>query len=343
MVKVSIIVSVFNTVKYLSRCLESIINQSFRDFEVILVDDGSTDNSGKVCDEYAKNYSYFKVIHKKNEGLGMARNTGLAVASGDYVTFVDSDDYIETNHIENMYLCLRKNDADTCFSGYKKIYSHREDIFEHIYKNRMFDKNEISNSILAHMCGKAPDGTGYIEMSVCMVLLSNSIIKQNNLKFESEKELISEDLIFDLNYYPLTKKVCVSDDVGYCYCDNEDSLTRRYRSDRFEAQKKMFIVVERYVKMLELGKDASVRNKTTFISIARYCVKQEVEFNYKTGRKKAYENIKRICEDDLLISVLNEYRNDLVPLKSRIINHLILNKRTILLWIVEYMRKIIHS
>ena len=97
--KLSIIVPVYNVEQYLDKCIKSILNQTFKDFELILVDDGSIDNSGEICDEYAKKDSRVKVIHKKNGGLAAARNTGLIIARGDYVGFVDSDDWIEPRYV----------------------------------------------------------------------------------------------------------------------------------------------------------------------------------------------------------------------------------------------------
>ena len=102
-VKVSVIVPVYNVEKYLDRCLDSIINQTLNEIEIILVDDGSTDSSGEKCDEYKKKDLRIKVIHKKNKGLGYARNSGLEVATGKYIAFVDSDDYIDRRMFESLY------------------------------------------------------------------------------------------------------------------------------------------------------------------------------------------------------------------------------------------------
>lgn len=109
---ISIIVPVYNTEKYLSRCIDSVINQTFTDFEVLLIDDGSTDNSGKICDEYAEKDSRIKVIHKENGGQAEARNLALDIAKGDYIAFVDSDDYISKYYLHILYDNIKKYDAD---------------------------------------------------------------------------------------------------------------------------------------------------------------------------------------------------------------------------------------
>ena len=110
--KISVIVPVYNVEKYLTKCVDSIMNQTYKDLEIILVDDGSTDNSGKICDEYVKKDKRFKVIHKKNGGLSDARNVGIKNSTGEYLSFIDSDDYIDNDMIECLYNACIKNNAD---------------------------------------------------------------------------------------------------------------------------------------------------------------------------------------------------------------------------------------
>lgn len=99
--------------RYLERCINSLLNQTYSNLEIILIDDGSTDRSGQICDQY-NNRDNFVVIHKENAGLGMARNTGLDIATGNYIIFVDSDDYIDDNMIQSLYEEIQKTSSDTC-------------------------------------------------------------------------------------------------------------------------------------------------------------------------------------------------------------------------------------
>lgn len=115
--KISIIIPVYNVEKYLRECLESISNQTYKNLEIILIEDGTKDNSGIICDEYAKKDSRIKVIHQKNMGLSGARNTGLKNSTGDFITFVDSDDFIDNKMLEIMLLALKENDADIVEGG----------------------------------------------------------------------------------------------------------------------------------------------------------------------------------------------------------------------------------
>lgn len=118
---VSIIVPVYKVEKYLSKCIDSLINQTYKNIEIILVDDGSPDNCGKICDEYASKDERIKVIHKENEGLSAARNDGMDICTGEYVTFVDSDDYISYSFCEDLMNAINENNADIAICNIKKF------------------------------------------------------------------------------------------------------------------------------------------------------------------------------------------------------------------------------
>lgn len=119
---ISIIVPVYNVGKYLEKCLESIKNQTYKNIEVILINDGSTDNSEEICNEYCKKYKEFVLYNKKNGGLSSARNYGLDRITGDYIVFIDSDDVISTDYITDLYNCIKNNNCDISMCGYKRFY-----------------------------------------------------------------------------------------------------------------------------------------------------------------------------------------------------------------------------
>ena len=121
---ISVIIPVYKVEKYLSRCVNSIINQTYKDLEIILVDDGSPDNCGKICDDFSKLDSRIKVVHKENGGLSSARNSGLLVAKGEYIAYVDSDDYVDTTMYEKMMACSEKFNADIVQCGYSIVYEN---------------------------------------------------------------------------------------------------------------------------------------------------------------------------------------------------------------------------
>ena len=124
--KISIIVPVYNSELFLDKCIKSIINQDYKDFELILINDGSTDNSGKICDEYSKEDIRIKVIHKPNGGQSSARNVGINLATGDYISFIDADDYISSSMIQTLYTLITNYKADISECGYISVYKDKQ-------------------------------------------------------------------------------------------------------------------------------------------------------------------------------------------------------------------------
>lgn len=146
MPKISVIIPVYKVEKYLNRCVDSVLNQDFEDFELILVDDGSPDNSGKICDEYAKMDSRVKVIHKENGGLSDARNAGIEIARGDYLNFIDSDDWVELDYLSILYNNAKKYDADISVVNLHKEYDNRREKSENV-KTGLFESNDIMSML----------------------------------------------------------------------------------------------------------------------------------------------------------------------------------------------------
>ena len=197
---ISVIVPVYNVEKYLEQCIDSLLSQTYQNFEIILVDDGSTDSSGKICDIYKENHKNIKVIHKKNEGLGFARNTGLLYATGEYVTFIDSDDYVDKYLLEDLYNGILETDVDVCIGGFKKVADSGQILYEEQYDEQYFIHDNTTNKAFIKMLGSSPSKHDSIRMSVWNVLYKLSIIKDNNIQFPSEREVISDGLIFDFVY-----------------------------------------------------------------------------------------------------------------------------------------------
>lgn len=207
---VSIIVPVYNVEKYLDQCVNSLINQTYDKIEIILVDDGSKDNSGRLCDEWAKKSNKIKAVHKKNAGLGMARNTGLEHVTGNYVMFIDSDDYLAENVVEKLLEKLLTEKVDAAFTG--MIRFNDDKILSEVdrkYKDNTFRENELCEKYLMEMAGTLPDEPidSYLYMSVCTGLYSMKVIKDYSIQFESERKMISEDFIFNIDYFSIAKGV----------------------------------------------------------------------------------------------------------------------------------------
>jgi len=220
----SIIVPVYNVEQYINRCVDSILAQTYQNFELILVDDGSPDNSGKICDEYARKDSRIKVIHIPNGGVSNARNTGLDAASGDYIVFVDSDDWILPNHIEQL---LPEGDEDWVCTGIC------------ILQNGVIIKNTKTPSSMLYKDQWISDFPGfwgqYANCSPCRCSYKTAILKKHRIQFHPDIS-IGEDELFNLNYIFHCNSLRYIEACTYCY-DNRDtcSLMGRFHPDRLRS------------------------------------------------------------------------------------------------------------
>ena len=206
---ISVIVPIYNVSRYLDRCMESLLHQTYKNIEIIMVDDGSPDDCGKKCDRYAAEEPRIKVIHKENAGLGMARNSGLEIAEGEYVMFIDSDDYTDVRMIERLYHRLTEEGADTCFCRYYDTSSEgKDELARETYLKQSYCGDE-TKKVLLGMIGSLPEQAGDVEigMSVWKGLYSLDIIRDNGILFPSEREYISEDIIFHMQYLVKAKHI----------------------------------------------------------------------------------------------------------------------------------------
>lgn len=197
---VSIIVPVYNVELYLEFCLKSLINQTYENKEIILIDDGSKDKSGYICDTYAKKYNNIKVIHQKNSGVSVARNNGIKISNGKYILFIDSDDYLEPNTLS--YIMEYQYDL-LCF-GYNKVYKNK--IIPVTYKNNCEIENIQEEVLLNNKIG------GFLWNK----LFKTDIIKNNNIEFSSGIHYC-EDLLFIFKYLKYVNKAYYINKCFYQY------------------------------------------------------------------------------------------------------------------------------
>lgn len=335
---ITVIVPVYNVEKYLEQCVKSLINQTYNNLEIILVNDASTDSSGSLCDELAKLDNRIKVIHKKNEGLGFARNSGMEVMSGKYVTFIDSDDYADLDLIEQLYSQLKQSKADTCIGGFKRVRDSGEIIFKEEYEKIVYYDSEVKNNLLIRMLGSSPEKSDAVRMSVWNVLYSVDIIKNNDLKFPSEREFISEDIIFNINYYEYSRKVVVIDTSAYNYRVNAQSLTGKYKPDRFEKCKILYNEVLKRIETVYEDDIAIYRLQRQFFVNVRGCIKQE---GSKISNKSFIDSIisiTDICKDSLIQDIILKYPIKKIKIKQRVFLYLIKYKLSFLLYVLVQLK-----
>lgn len=336
---ISIIVPIYNMSKYLDRCMESLLKQTYTNIEIIMVDDGSPDDCGSKCDDYASRDRRIKVIHKQNAGLGMARNSGLDIANGKYVAFIDSDDYVDIEMIEKLYHRLQNTKADTCFCRYYNVTAEKMNILApEIYKKNNYQQDEIKE-ILLGMIGSLPEEPGDVEigMSVWKGLYSLDIINKSKIRFQSERKYISEDIIFHIEYLQKAQKVVVEETPNYYYCDNGGSLTKSYKANRFEMEKILFQKVINELDKIFQEEEYNQRLFKSFLGRVRRCISQEVNDN--SNRKNVRKNIKQICEDQLVQSVIEKFDDKNLQVTKRMVNFFMKYKMVLALYCVFKIRK----
>lgn len=212
---ISIIIPVFNAEQYLERCINSVINQTYKNLQIILVDDGSSDNSGVLCDKMAGMDSRIEVIHKENQGVAKARNDGLNMVKGDFIGFIDADDYAETDMFEKLYSAICNNNADASVCGYFEEYSDAPTKIFSSGEDCVMDVNEAYSDYLK-MGGKMGSGTWN-------KLFRATAIGDNRYK----SYVIGEDVEFLCRVLNNCSKVALISYAGYHYIHAEDSATAK--------------------------------------------------------------------------------------------------------------------
>lgn len=327
---ISVIVPIYNVEKYLRQCLDSLLAQTYKNIEVIMVDDGSPDNCGVICDEYAEKYCNFIAVHKENAGLGMARNTGLENAHGQYVIFIDSDDYISDSLIEELYKELKLYQVDVCVSGFKCTVEGQRNVQ---YESECYPGEKARTELFPRMVGSLPDKKDSIEMSVCGVLYNMEPIRKYNVRFPSERELISEDLIFNIEYMQHANGAYLSNAVGYYYNINTSSLTRSYRQNFYYRVKHFYLEVEQRLSELNYDSIVSHRNKRMFFVNVKSCISQEANPHYDFNLKQRLSNIKSICFDAVLQEAIQEYPVNKLGLTQKTFLFMVKHKWTAALYL----------
>ncbi len=247
-VKVSVIVPIYNVEKYIGKCILSIIEQTYKNIEIILVDDGSLDDSGNIADEYATRDNRIKVLHKTNAGVSAARNSGLDAATGDFVCFSDGDDYVMPNYVEHLLkLCLTYH-ADVAYTVDMYTTFHNE----HIANNqvKVITPEDATENIL---CYKVPIG-------VYSKLFNREFLVKNNIRF-LEDVYIGEGFNFNTACFQRANKVVMSNERIYFYRrDNEASAMTKFKAAKCQMALKAIDIIKENLVL----KSARIENAWTF-------------------------------------------------------------------------------
>ena len=229
----SVVVPVFNAEQYLEQCVESIINQTYKDMEIILVDDGSTDRTGAICDRYASDYDFIRVIHQENRGNVATRCRGLKEAVGEYVTFLDSDDWIDLDMYEILMETVKKEQCDiVSMGGYVSVKGDKQRIIEDATIYGTFRKGKNLHELLSRMMFDFEKGTRGIHPSLCCKVLRRKVVLQAVANINSQVVMGGDAAIF----YPCCVKaesICIIKEYKYFYRQVEQSVSSTHDITRF--------------------------------------------------------------------------------------------------------------
>ena len=239
MLKLSIVVPVYNVEKYLDRCMTSILNQDFSDWEMILVDDGSTDRCPALCDSYAEKDPRIKVIHKKNGGLSSARNAGLRIASGEYVGFVDSDDTIRKDMYSRMIKAAEEYHTDFVMSDYMRVFSDGSStLMTQKIKAGLYTKEKIKKEIYPSLIMGSDIDYGSL-LSVCQCIYKLGYLLENELYFKEDIRWSEDNLFSSIAGYYATSFYYLKGEGLYNYHRNEGTITTSYKKGAWQVYSRM--------------------------------------------------------------------------------------------------------
>lgn len=275
---ISVIIPVYNAQDGIKRCVDSLLNQSFKNFEIILLNDGSKDDSLNILKEYELKYSFIRVIDKQNEGVAVTRNKGILLAEGEYTMFMDNDDFVDSDYIETFYQAIHEKKLDLVIGGYKRVNQDNQIIFSQDIQQSEWSK--------------------YIIMAPWAKIYRTEFLKTNNLEFFDYG--IGEDIIFNLAAYKATDKIGLLDYKGYNWYYNSQSISNT--SQRAFSPKIDILVL--FSKILELGKPSELE----VYYLKRYYV-WYLLFSGRTSSNKEfihqYIRIKEWLKENKLISTIS--------------------------------------
>ncbi len=320
--QISVIIPVYNCEEYLDHCIESVLNQTLRNFELILIDDGSTDSSPQICDNFAAMDDRIIVIHKENSGVSCARNEGIKAAKGEYLTFIDADDYIDSQMLEKLYQMAKDNSTDMIVSGIVMETWDNEEIKESV-------EFKIKNSILyspKELLKECGNSFPLICISgPCCKLYKLETIKKENILFDINLSR-GEDTCFNLDVISKIKNIFFTEDVFYHYRRwNPNSLFTKFRKDVYEI---LCIVNEKQLKiMIDLGCDkvAIEKFKCDYVKSLLGEIHEHFKFYEFNTKQERLELIEKIVNNQRVKECKVKYANGI---KNKILVILLKMKKT---------------
>lgn len=301
MSKVTIVVPVYNAEQYLSKCINSLTNQTYSDIEIILINDGSNDSSGEICDNAAFTDKRIRVIHKNNQGVSSARNIGIDMALGKFICFVDSDDYIDKNMIEDLYNKIADESSDFVLCGHRSLYSQTGSIIEHSPLSFSGSAKEFFSNIESFIDSESIQGP-------CGKLFRLSIVNENCINFPAEMSF-GEDTMFVYKY--LSKCINIST-IPKCYYNyvkiNQNSLSTVIRSDKIDVFLKLYDELDILLVGFGINNKAMIHRK--ICTSAMYCLGEVYGTEEKIDKKIRIKHIEKILTNKTVYDCFFNRRKD---------------------------------
>lgn len=306
---ISIIVPIYNVEKYLANCLDSLLAQTHKELEVILVNDGSKDKSLEICKAYAEKDTRIVVIDKINEGVSIARNTGIEAATGDYVAFIDPDDWVEPEAYASMLRQLKKWESPICLCNFYKDTKRRSQPKCFEFKEEVLEGEAIRDKLINNMIGM-PDLLPkyvYVMGSVWRGLYNRNFLNSNELRFVP-KLTIMEDLVFMVQTLLKCNKVAIDQGIWYHYVQHATSTLHTYNGQLWEDQLVVYELLEQSLKDANLEGDMRNRLDLRYIGMVLTAIKNETYIKKEGDFKERIAHIKEIFTDETLKSVLERIK-----------------------------------
>lgn len=333
----SVIIPVYNTEEYLDECIESVLKQTFRDFEIILVDDASTDASGAICDSYAKKYGFIKVIHKEHGGPTQTRKTGLAYAKGEYIIYMDSDDRVTPDMYEYMLKKMFKYNADI---GICDIVIETEKSRTPLYRSMpggFYNKERLQKEIYPVMLFSEKAGAPAIAPSLCNKIIKKTILEKV-LPYANENIYYGEDAVCTYPCMLDAESVYIAKDkFFYIYTQTEYSLSRKY-DKRLLAKLPLLISIfdEEFEKR---GFDGKIQTDFYAASQLLFSIRNELLFNRKKTLAQKNTELKKYVRLPRFTEALQAVKNSDVDKLFKLKVFLLEKGRIYILYIMFCLRE----
>lgn len=304
---------IYNAEKYLKRCIDSILDQTYPFFELLLIDDGSTDNSFQICRIEEMKDTRIRIFSRKNIGQGLQRNFGIQNSKGKYVTFIDSDDYVDKDYLKNLVNGSLKGKVELVIGGYKKVNANLI-LYEENYPRGSMPVSV--GDLKLRMIGRVPDREDAIKNTVWNALYEREILIQNHILFPSERRVFSEDTVFNLDVLDNIKKFNIIESAAYNYQLNFDSTSNKYDGEKLNK-------INQYSKYLTqrflYNNEAIIRLRRNYLLNVKKCIIQERYNPTVHSIRELHCNIKKIINDMEVKSTIGSYPISTFDIKPRIV------------------------